>query len=104
MWTPEHRRTANRNGLRYPSDLTDAEWAIVEPMIPPAKHGGRKRSVNVRELAGCPDRQINRLGVSNSRRSRLRRKRPRRHRREIAGSKVAIVKFNVFGRRAKSVA
>jgi hypothetical protein len=34
MWTPEHRRAANRNGLRYPSDLTDAEWTIVEPMIP----------------------------------------------------------------------
>src|ERR1035438_4520655 len=50
MWTSEHRRTANRNGLRYPSDLTDAEWAIVEPMIPPARHGGRKRSVTVREV------------------------------------------------------
>ena len=33
-----------------PSDLTDAEWTIVEPMIPPARHGGRKRSVNVREV------------------------------------------------------
>lgn len=50
MWTPEQRRAANRNGLRYPSDLTDAEWAIVERMIPPARHGGRKRSVNVREV------------------------------------------------------
>ena len=45
-----HRQAANRSGLRYPSDLTDAEWAIVEPMIPPARHGGRKRSVNVREV------------------------------------------------------
>src|ERR1700686_5480427 len=50
MWTPDHRRTANRNGLRYPSDLTEAEWAIVEPMIPPARHGGRRRSGNVREV------------------------------------------------------
>ena len=50
MWKPEHRQAANRSGLRYPSDLTDAEWAIVEPMIPPARHGGRKRSVNVREV------------------------------------------------------
>src|SRR5262245_58305114 len=48
MWTPEHRRAANRSGLRYPSDLTDDEWAVVAPMIPPARHGGRKRSVNVR--------------------------------------------------------
>jgi transposase len=50
MWTPEHRRAANRTGLRYPSDLNDDEWAIVAPMIPPARHGGRKRSVNVREV------------------------------------------------------
>ena len=33
MWKPEHRRAADRSGLRYPSDLSDAEWAIVEPMI-----------------------------------------------------------------------
>ena len=32
MWTPEHRRAANRKGLRYPSDLTDDEWALVAPM------------------------------------------------------------------------
>ncbi|ALK09407.1 hypothetical protein BVIR_1628 [Blastochloris viridis] len=31
MWTPDHRRTADRRGLRYPSDLTDAEWALVNP-------------------------------------------------------------------------
>jgi transposase len=50
MWTTEHRRVADRQRLRYPSDLTDAEWALVEPLIPPAKHGGRKRSVDVREV------------------------------------------------------
>jgi transposase len=50
MWTPEQRRAANLTGLRYPSDLTDVEWALVAPMIPPARHGGRKRSVNVREV------------------------------------------------------
>lgn len=50
MWKPEHRRAAARRGVRYPSDLTDAEWARVEPLIPPAKHGGRKRTVNVREV------------------------------------------------------
>src|SRR5579862_4892065 len=36
MWTAEHRRMAARTGLRYPSDLTDGEWALIEPMIPPA--------------------------------------------------------------------
>jgi transposase len=50
MWKPEHRRAAVRHGLRYPSDLTDAEWVLVEPMIPPAKRGGRRREVNVREV------------------------------------------------------
>ena len=49
MWKPEHRLAADRRGLRYPSDLTDAEWAIVAPMISPGRHGGRRRSVNVRE-------------------------------------------------------
>ena len=50
MWTAEHRRLAARKGLRYPSDLTDGEWALIEPMIPPAKRGGRRREVNIREV------------------------------------------------------
>ncbi|MET4702448.1 transposase [Constrictibacter sp. MBR-5] len=50
MWKPEHRRPANRTGLRYPSDMSDAEWALVAPLIPPAKRGGRKRTVDVREV------------------------------------------------------
>ena len=50
MWKPEHRRAADRRGLRYPSDLTDAEWTLVAPLIRPAKRGGRPRRVNVREV------------------------------------------------------
>ena len=50
MWTPEHRRAADRHGLRYPSDLSDSEWALIEPAIPPAKRGARRREVNVREV------------------------------------------------------
>ena len=50
MWTPDHRRAAARHGPRYPSDLTDVEWSLVEPLIPPAKRGGRRRSVNLREV------------------------------------------------------
>jgi transposase len=50
MWKPEHRVAAERCGLRYPSDLTDAEWTIVAGMIPPAKAGGRPRTINVREV------------------------------------------------------
>ena len=44
------RLTADRRSLRYPSDLSDAEWLLVAPMIPPARRGGRRRSVNVREV------------------------------------------------------
>ena len=50
MWKPEHRHAADRRGLRYPRDLTDAEWALVEPVIPPARRGGRPRDVNVRDV------------------------------------------------------
>src|SRR3954463_4189038 len=50
MWTVEQRQIYDRTGLRYPSDLTDEEWALVEPFIPPAKRGGRKRPVDVREV------------------------------------------------------
>jgi transposase len=50
MWTTENRARYDRDRLRYPSDLTDAEWALVEPMIPPAKPGGRRRTVEVREV------------------------------------------------------
>ena len=50
MWTKANRGKYSRDGLRYPSDLTDAEWALVEPLIPPAKRGGRKREVDVREV------------------------------------------------------
>jgi transposase len=50
MWKPEHRRAADRSGLRYESDLTNAEWALVAPLICPAKRGGRPRTVNVREV------------------------------------------------------
>ena len=51
MWKPEHRiAAAARRGLRYPSDMSDAEWALVEPMIPPGRRGGRPRGVNLREV------------------------------------------------------
>ena len=34
----------------YPSDLTDEQWQLLEPLIPPAKPGGRPRSVDMREV------------------------------------------------------
>lgn len=51
----------------YPSDLSDAEWAILEPLIPPARPGGHPRTVNMREVVnaifyllrtGCQWRQL----------------------------------------------
>ena len=50
MWTQENRARYDRNGLRYPSDLTDVEWAVIAPLIPPGKRGGDKRTVNLREV------------------------------------------------------
>jgi transposase len=48
MWTHENRPKYNRDHLRYPSDLTDDEWALVKPFIPPPKPGGGKRRTDMR--------------------------------------------------------
>src|ERR1700739_2392955 len=50
MWTSKNRARYDRSKLRYPSDLTDDEWKLVEPLIPPAKRGGDKRTVVMREV------------------------------------------------------
>ena len=50
MWTVENRLRYNRDKLRYPSDLTDEEWALAEPLIPPGKRGGGRRTVSMREV------------------------------------------------------
>ena len=50
MWTSKNRRRYDRSRLRYPSDLTDEEWALVEPLIAPAKRGGNRGHVVVREV------------------------------------------------------
>ena len=71
MWTQEHRKTYVRVGGRYPSDMTDAEWALLEPLIPAAKHGGRPRKTDMRAAinailyllrTGCPWRYLPRDG------------------------------------------
>jgi Putative transposase of IS4/5 family (DUF4096) len=48
--TKKNRRRYDRSRLRYPSDLTDDERTHIEPLIPPAKRGGNKRRVDVREV------------------------------------------------------
>jgi hypothetical protein len=65
MRTPEHRRAADRHGLRYPSDLTDAEWALIEPAAIGAKkwlsssrareHGKSLSGLILLALRSCPN-------------------------------------------------
>ncbi len=50
MWTNDNRARYDRSRLRYTSDVTDEEWAILGPLIPPATKGGNKRTVDVREI------------------------------------------------------
>jgi len=52
-WTGTAGREHSRDGLRYPSDMTDAEWAVTEPFIPPAKRGGRPRTTDMREVVNA---------------------------------------------------
>jgi len=71
MWTEEHRRIYRREGDGYPSDLRDAEWAWLEPLIPPASPSGRPRKTGMRAAmnailyllrTGCPWRYLPRYG------------------------------------------
>ena len=67
MWTEEHRQIYRREGDCYPSDLRDAEWVRLEPLIPGATPGGRPRKTNMRAAmnailyllrTGCPWRYL----------------------------------------------
>ena len=67
MWTPETRAEHDRDDLRYPSDLTDAEWQILAPLLPPPAETGRHRCWPMREVmnaiffvlrGGCPWRML----------------------------------------------
>ena len=56
MWTEKHRaRAATRvkQLKRYPSDLTDEEWALMEPLMPDAANVGRRRTVDFREAVNA---------------------------------------------------
>ena len=50
MWTTKNRARYDRSKLRYPSDLTDTEWAHVAALISPARRGGNRRHRDEREL------------------------------------------------------
>jgi transposase len=47
-WTEITRRQYRRDGLRYASDLTDEEWQLIAPHLPPAKPLGRRRATDLR--------------------------------------------------------
>jgi transposase len=63
IWTDSARRQYQRLGRRYSSDLTDEEFALIGPMLPPAKGGGQRRGTDLRIVlnailyllrTGCP--------------------------------------------------
>ena len=71
MWTAEHRVQHRQTGVGFPSDLTDAEWDRLAPLIPPASPGGRPRTTDMRSAmnailyllrTGCPWRYLPRDG------------------------------------------
>ena len=47
-WTKTTRKQYRRNGLRYASDLTDAEWKLIARLLPKPKRMGRPREVDLR--------------------------------------------------------
>jgi transposase len=66
MWDEITRRQYRRDGLRYASDTTDDEWALIEPLMPAARERGRPRTTELRAVVnaifyiaqtGCPLRQ-----------------------------------------------
>src|SRR6202048_2941550 len=50
MWTEITRPKYERAGQRYASDLTDAEWAVIEPSMPARRALGRPRETNLRAV------------------------------------------------------
>jgi transposase len=49
-WTDITRPKYQRNGLRYTSDTADAEWAVIEPHLPPPARSGRTRTTKLRDV------------------------------------------------------
>ena len=49
-WNDTAREEHSRDCARYPSDLTDREWGLIAPLLPPAKPGGRPRTTDLRAV------------------------------------------------------
>ena len=52
-WTEAARAKYRRGGERYESDLTDAEWGWMEPLLPAPSVRGRPRQVDLREVVNA---------------------------------------------------
>lgn len=52
-WTEITRRKYRRDGLRYASDMTDEEWAVIAPRLPLPAQRGRPRETNLREVVNA---------------------------------------------------
>ena len=50
MWNPTTREQYTRTAARYETDLTDAEWAVIAPHMPPPAKRGRPRDWTFREI------------------------------------------------------
>ena len=53
MWTAETRPTYDRTGLRYPTDVTDAEWDLARPFVDVAQSRSGQRRVDLRCSTRC---------------------------------------------------
>src|SRR6478752_2362688 len=53
MWTPATRRRHSREHLRYASDVSDEEWALLEPHLPAPCRTGRPRAWPMREIVNA---------------------------------------------------
>jgi putative transposase len=62
VWTDANRARYDRRGQRYPRDLTEAEWAILEPLLPVAQGQGRPREHVLREIMNGI-RYVQRYGI-----------------------------------------
>ena len=49
-WDKTSRAKYDHKTGRYPSDMTNAQWAVIEPLVPLPKHGGRPRTTDMREV------------------------------------------------------
>ena len=52
-WTDITRAGRRRDCQRYPSDLTDEEWTVLHPLVPPPRPGGRPRKTDMREVVNA---------------------------------------------------